>query len=176
MVDVLDDPVREWQSVGVGAVHYDPAVDWGTVGGIVLGAAVSLVSTLVVRRWEWRREQRVRIHLNELPAVRKEIGRLQIGADDPIVDPAELASMTVHALYTVASITSESDRKHAAGIVEAGDQVKAVGDRYDWHGTPQPTIEDRRVHGAEQQSAVERLNERTIAYENWLGGRLRFGR
>ena len=155
---------------------YDVAVDWGTVGAIVLGAAVSLTSTLVLRRWEWCRDQRVRIHLNELAAVRKEISRLEIGADDPIVESGQLASNTAHALYTVASITSTHDRRFAAAIVEAADEIEAIGALYDWHVTPQPTLDERRVHGPEQQRAVARFSEAAATYEQWLARRLRFGR
>jgi hypothetical protein len=106
-------------------------VDWGTVGVVVLGAAVSLISTTVLRPWEWRREQRVRIHLNELPAVRKEISRLEIGAEDPVVEPGEIASRTAHDLYTVASITSIRDRRFAAAVVEVANEIQAIGARYD---------------------------------------------
>jgi hypothetical protein len=164
-------------SGGVRRLHpYDVVVDWGTVGAVVLGAAVSLISTTVLRRWEWCREQRVRIHLNELPAVRREISRLEIGAGDPIVDPGQIASRTAHALYTVASITSMRDQRFAATIVEVANEIEATGARYDWHGTPQPTLDERRVLGPEQQGAVERLSERAAAYEQWLERRLRFGR
>jgi hypothetical protein len=149
-------------------------VDWATVGSVALGAAVSLVSTLVLRRFEWRREQRVRIHLNELLAVRKEISRLQIGADDPIVDPGQMAESAAHALRTVAAITSKRDREYAAEIVLAAEWIRAVGDRYDWHGNPQPTLDDRRVHGHEQQLAIARLDQKAEAYEKWLEDRLRF--
>ena len=74
--------------------------------------------------------------MNELAAVRKEISRLEIGADDPIVESGQLASNTAHALYTVASITSTHDRRFAAAIVEAADEIEAIGALYDWHGTP----------------------------------------
>ncbi|HET6951948.1 MAG TPA: hypothetical protein VFI47_16320 [Acidimicrobiales bacterium] len=146
-------------------------MDWGTVGAVALGAAVSLISTTVLRRWEWYREQRVRIHLNELPAVRKEISRLEIGAGDPIAESGQVASSTAHALYTVASITSARDRRFAAPIVEAANEIEAIGARYEWHGTPQPTLDERRALGPEQQGAVARLS-----YEQWLERRLRFGR
>jgi hypothetical protein len=154
---------------------YDVAVDWGTVWAVLLGAAVSLISTVVLRRWEWRREQRVRIHMDALPAVRKEISRLEIGADDPVVEPGEIASRTAHDLYTVASITSRSDRDFAADIVQVANEIEAIGARYDWHGPPQPTLDERRVHGPEQQGAVARLSEKAAAYERWLESRLRFG-
>jgi hypothetical protein len=153
---------------------YDVDVDWGTVGAVVLGAVVSLVSTVVLRRFEWRREQRVRIRLTELPAVRAEIIRLRIGEDDPIVEKGEIAERTAHALSAVASITSGKDRDHADAIVVEADKIKAVSDRYDWHGTPQPTLDDRRVHGPEQQLAVANFDEQTTAYEQWLERRLRF--
>lgn len=118
----------------------------------------------------------MRIHLNELTAVRKETSRLEIGADDPITDPGQLASSTAHALYTSASITSTGDRRFAAAIVEVANEIEAIGARYDWHSTPAPTVDERRVHGPEQQGAVARLSERTAAYEQWLERRLRFGR
>jgi hypothetical protein len=149
-------------------------VDWGTVGAIVLGAAVSLAATILLRRWEWRREQRVKIHMEGLPAVRKEVSRLLIGADDPIVDPGQLAASTAHDLRTVATITSTRDRRLAARIAETANEIEAIGARYDWHGTPQPTLQERRVHGPEQQTAVQRLSETVAAYESWLERRLRF--
>jgi hypothetical protein len=114
--------------------------------------------------------------MNELPAVRKEISRLQIGVHDPIVDPGQLASMTAHDLYTAASITSNRDRTFAADIVEAANEIETIGALYDWHGTPQPTLDQRRLHGPAQQGAVARLSERAAAYEQWLERRLRFGR
>jgi hypothetical protein len=114
--------------------------------------------------------------MNELPAVRKEISRLQIGADDPIVDPGQIAPSTAHDLYTVASITSTADRRLAAAIVEVADEIGTIGARCDWHGTPQPTLDERRIHGPEQQLAVARLSEKTAAYEQWLERCLRFGR
>jgi hypothetical protein len=155
---------------------YDEAVDWETVGAIVLGAAISLVSTMLVRRWEWRREQRVKIHMEALPAVRREISRLQIGADDPVVDPGQLAASTAHDLCTAAIITSVRDRRFALSIAEAAGKVDAIGGQYDWRSTPQPTLDERRVHGPEQQAAVGRMDEKTTAYEEWLESRLRFGR
>lgn len=155
---------------------YDVTVHWGTVGAIVLGAAVSLLSTLLVRRWEWRREQRVKIHMDALPAVRREISRLHIGADDPIVDPGQLAASTAHDLCTAATITSARDRRFALSIAEAAGEVAAIGGQYDWNGTPQPTLDERRVLGHEQQAAVCRMDEKTAVYEEWLERRLRFGR
>jgi hypothetical protein len=146
------------------------------VGAIVLGAAVSLLSTMLVRRWEWRREQRVKIHMEALPPVRREISRLQIGVDDPIVDPGQLAASTAHDLCTAAIITSVRDRRFALSIAESAGEVEAIGAQYDWHGTPQPTLDERRVHGPRQQAAVGRMDERTAAYEEWLERRLRFGR
>lgn len=151
-------------------------MDWGTVGAIVLGAAVSLLSTMLVRRWEWRREQRVKIHMDALPAVRREISRLQIGAGDPIVEPGQLAARTAHDLCTAAIITSLRDRRFALSIAEAAGEVETIGEQYDWHATPQPTIDERRLHGPEQQAAVGRMDARTAAYEEWLERRLRFGR
>lgn len=65
--------------------------------------------------------------------------------------------------------------KHAIAIVEAAALVKAVSDRYEWHGTPQPTLDERRAHGPEQQFAVERLNKDVAEYEQWLEDRLRSG-
>ena len=151
-------------------------MDWGTVGAIVLGAAVSLLSTVLVRRWEWRREQRVKIHMEALPAVRRENSRLRIGADDPIVDPGQLAASTAHDLCTVAIITSVRDRRFAFSVAEAACEVEAVGGQYGWHGTAPPTLDERRVRGPEQQAAVRRMDEKTAAYEHWLERRLRFGR
>lgn len=98
----------------------------GTVGAIVLGAAVSLVSTMV-RRWEWRREQRVKIHMEVLPAVRREIYRLQIGAEDPIVDPGKLAASTAHDLCIAFVITSVRDRRFALSLAEAAREVESIG-------------------------------------------------
>lgn len=155
---------------------YDVAVNWGTVGAIALGAAVSLLSTILLRRWEWRREQRVKIHMEALPAVRREISRLQIGVNDPIVDPGQLAASTARDLCTIAIITSGPDRRLALSIADAAAEVEAIGGRYDWHGTPPPTLDERRLHGPEQQAAVALMDESTAAYEEWLERRLRFGR
>jgi hypothetical protein len=151
-------------------------VDWGTIWAIVRGAAVSLVSTIGLRRWEWRQAQRVTIHMKDLPAVRKEISRLQIGADDPIVDPGQVAPATAHDRFTTASIAGKRDRAFAAGIVEMANEIGAICARCNWHGTPQPTLDERRVHGPDQQDAVARLSEMTAAYEVWLERRLRLGR
>ena len=114
--------------------------------------------------------------MDALPAVRREISRLRIGADDPIVETGQLAAMTAHDLCTAAIITSVRDRRFAFSIAEAAAEVKTIGERYDWQGTPQPTVDERRVHGPEQQVAVGRMDARTAAYEKWLERRLRFGR